>query len=267
MLFKNPETKKQFEPYGKEVSVKILKIIPIVLAVAFNLIFAEDEGVSKKLTGLLASSQQVIIVVSDDWNSSVAKLNCYEKQSGMFKHIGDEISVFLGKSGLGWGAGLIQFNTSVGPIKREGDKRAPAGVFRLPYVFGLLPVDSLKWLKYPYQQISKLNECVDDTSSELYNKIVNTSEINKTWKSSENMDDPDYKYGIVINHNSAPVEKGCGSCIFFHLTGPKRKPTAGCTAMDEPSLLKLLRWIDSSKKTILIQLPESEYEKIKKFIK
>ena len=230
-----------------------------ILPLASN--FSNQDSV--KLKNLLQKSEQVIIVVSKDWNAPVAEMSYYERSEGKLKAVSEGVHVFLGKAGLGWGKGLIDFSESNGPTKKEGDKRSPAGVFSLPYVFGLLPVDSLKWLKFPYQQISKLNECVDDTASDFYNKIVNTLEKKKTWRSSENMDDPDYKYGIVISHNSSPVEKGCGSCIFFHLTGPKPKPTAGCTAMNEESLLKLLHWIDVKKRPLLIQLPKSEFEKIK----
>lgn len=218
---------------------------------------------SVKLRNLLQKSEQVIIVVSKDWDAPVAGMTYYHRSEGKLEVVTEDVPVFLGKAGLGWGKGLIDFAESDEPTKKEGDKRSPAGVFSLPYIFGLLPADSLKWLKYPYQQISKLNECVDDTSSEFYNKLVNTKEVNKTWKTSENMDDPDYKYGVVVSHNSSPVEKGCGSCIFFHLTGPKPKPTAGCTAMSEEFLLKLLHWLDASKNPILIQLPQSELHKIK----
>jgi D-alanyl-D-alanine dipeptidase len=237
--------------------VPSLFVLIILFLSSYNLAGQTD------LLKLLSKSEQIILVVSDKWESTTATLTCYERNGTQFKKAGDDISVFLGKSGLGWGRGLINFDKSDGPTKKEGDKRSPAGVFSLPYVFGLLPSDSMKWLNYPYHQISKLDECVDDTSSDFYNKIVSTLETNKTWKSSENMDDPDYKYGIVISHNSSPVEKGCGSCIFFHLTGPKPKPTAGCTAMNEESLLKLLLWLDSKKNPLLIQLPKSEFEKIK----
>lgn len=233
-----------------------------ILPLASN--FSNQDSV--KLKNLLQKSEQVIIVVSKDWSAPVAEMSYYERSEGKLKAVSEGVHVFLGKAGLGLGKGLIDFSKSNGPTKKEGDKRSPAGVFSLPYVFGLLPADSLKWLKFPYQQISNLNECVDDTSSEFYNKLVNTKEVNKTWKSSENMDDPDYKYGIVISHNSSPVEKGCGSCIFFHLTGPKPKPTAGCTAMSEEFLLKFLQWLDASKNPILIQLPQSEISKLKNIL-
>lgn len=247
--------------------MRILRYIFLVLLAISSFIFSfpkeKKNSSQNEIEKLLKKSGQIILVTSDSWEATTANLSYYDRSETQFKKVSSDIPVFLGKSGLGWGRGLIEFEKSDGPIKKEGDKRAPAGIFSLPYVFGLLPADSMKWLNYPYQQISKLNECVDDTTSDSYNKIVNTLETNKSWKSSENMDDPDYKYGIVISHNSSPVEKGCGSCIFFHLMGPKPKPTAGCTAMNEESLLKLLHRLDSKKNPLLIQLPQSELHKIK----
>ncbi|MEW6655062.1 MAG: L,D-transpeptidase family protein [Bacteroidota bacterium] len=237
-------------------------VFPILFLTAFSVVNIKAEYTGTSLKKLLQKSDQLIVVVSDNWDSPTAVMTCLEKSDGKYIQIGECVNVFLGKSGLGWGRGIIEFVTTDGPIKREGDKKAPAGVFSLPYVFGLLPPDSSSWLKYTYKQISKINECVDDTSSNYYNEIVNTLEIDKNWKSSENMDDQDYKYGIVISHNSSPVKKGYGSCIFFHLTSPKPKPTAGCTAMDEKSLLGLLHWLDEKKNPLLIQLPKTEFDKL-----
>lgn len=236
----------------------------LALLIIFTIFSSIDtEGNSNNLKQLLKKSQQLVLVVSENWDSPTAVMTCLEMKGNRFVKVGEDVDVFIGKSGLGWGRGLIDLGKNDGPIKREGDKKAPAGVFSLPYVFGLLPHDSLNWLNYSYKQISNKNECVDDTLSKHYNKIVSTLEIKKNWKSSENMDDPDYKYGIVISHNFSPVEKGCGSCIFFHLTGPKPKPTAGCTAMHEKTFINFLRWLDERKNPILIQLPKNEFDKLK----
>lgn len=236
--------------------------ILILLLTGLSYVNSNAQNINSSLKKLLSKSNQLILVVADTWDSPTALMTCLEKKKGKFVKSGNEINVFIGRSGLGWGRGLVEFDKKGGPIKREGDKKAPAGIFKLPYVFGLLPADSLNWLNYTYKQISKINECVDDTSSKYYNSIVSTLQIEKNWKSSENMDDPDYKYGVVISHNSSPVEKGCGSCIFFHLTGPKPKPTAGCTAMDEKSFLGFLRWINEKENPLLIQLPKEEYDKL-----
>ncbi len=217
---------------------------------------------------LIKSSKQILIVASSSWKQNTAILSYYEKRKGKLIEVRGGIPVNLGRAGLGWGRGIIDFNMLEGPIKHEGDMRAPAGIFKLSSSFGYLPLDSLKWLNYPYSQSTVNSECVDDTSSEFYNTIVNTKTTAKTWKSSERMfsKGKHYKYGIIIGHNSNPPIPGCGSCIFFHVWDALGIPTAGCTVMSEEEIVKLLTWLDAKKNPILIQLPQKEFDKIRAII-
>ncbi len=217
------------------------------------------------LKKLLNKSKQFLIVTSEDWDSTKANLIYYEKKKGKLLKMSDNIPVNLGGSGLGWGNGLIGFNTSDGPIKHEGDNRAPAGIFKLSFSFGYLHKDSLSWLKYPYKQVTTKIECVDDTASIYYNTLVNVENISKTWNSSEIMRGENllYKFGIFVDHNSNPRIPGSGSCIFIHIWTSFGKPTAGCTSMSEDQIVKLLHWLDAKKNPLLIQLPVRELNKIR----
>ena len=79
-----------------------------------------------------------------------------------------------------------------GPIKREGDDRAPAGIFRLGSVFGLK-----RETKMPFVGLSKNTVAVDDPRSRYYNRIVDASKIdNADWKHVETLFGVDvYKWG------------------------------------------------------------------------
>lgn len=224
---------------------------------------ANDSNFSIK--EVVEKSEQILIVTSKEWNSPAGSMVCYERVNGRMLMMGDSIPVSLGRSGLGWGKGLTEFLNSEGPVKHEGDGRSPAGIFNLSFSFGYLPKDSLGWLNYPYKQVTAMTECVDDTASVHYNKIVETDGTAKTWKSSEKMRGYGqyYKFGIFVEHNSNPTSPGCGSCIFIHVWGGAGKTTSGCTAMSEERIVKLLRWLSAEKKPILIQLPEKEYDAIK----
>ena len=70
-----------------------------------------------------------------------------------------------------------------------------------------------------------------------------------------------YKWGIVVEHNRTAMP-GAGSCIFLHVWKGPASPTAGCTAMPENELVKLLRWLDPAAHPILVQMPRAKYSAV-----
>ena len=207
-------------------------------------------------TNFLHSSQQIIVVVSPNFNSSKAKLSCYEDDKKVF----DTIDVNLGTKGLGWGLGEFKLKQKENePTKKEGDKKAPAGVFKLTSTFGYAKNENFD-LKYAH--LSKKLICVDDSNSKHYNKIIEMP--NKRPNSFEQMrrDDDQYRLGVVVLHNKKQ-KKQAGSCIFLHVQKSKNASTAGCTSMTLDDMRKINSWLDGSKNPILIQVPKSSLNEIK----
>ena len=140
-------------------------------------------------------------------------------------------------------------------MKKEGDGKAPAGLFSLGNGFGY---DDFK-IDFPYSVYKSTDHCVDDSKSRFYNRIVDSTKVKKDYKSFEHMRLKNrlYKYGITVNHNEnqAPM---AGSCIFIHIRSNNNKGTAGCTAMKEDKIVKVLLWIKLDKKPLLLQLPRTE---------
>jgi D-alanyl-D-alanine dipeptidase len=94
---------------------------------------------------------------------------------------------------------------------------------------------------------------------------VDRSKIEKIdWHSSEQMRRKDvlYKWGVVAEHNPAAIP-GAGSCIFLHIWESSSAPTAGCTAMPESDLVRLIRWLDPARHPILVQMPRGAYRSIR----
>ncbi len=216
----------------------------------------------------LAVSSQMILILTKDWKDSTGILYRYErnKLGGKWKQTGSSFPVSVGHTGLAWGRGLHGNSLGDGPIKREGDGKAPAGVFQLTGIFGYSPSDSINWLNMPYTKVDSCIECVDDTNSKYYNTIVDDRKVaDKDWKSSEIMklSDNEYEWGIFVRHNSMPRLKGGGSCIFMHIWEGKDIPTSGCSAMKEESLIKILHWLNIKSFPVLVQLPQNDYEKFK----
>ena len=203
---------------------------------------------------LLFSSEQIILVVSDDFNKSVAKIECYEGSKQVFK----PIVVNIGKNGLGWGLGEVKLSQKQGePLKYEGDKKAPVGVFKLTALFGYAK-ESEYFMPYLYASENLI--CVDDSESPFYNQIIIAHGNEKSFEFMKRKDNQ-YKLGIVVEHNKKAVAKR-GSCIFMHIQKGENKGTAGCTSMREEDIKKIAKWLDKSKNPILIQIPKSSSSEI-----
>jgi len=211
------------------------------------------------------ATSQLILISSNGWNDNQASLQRYEKIDKKWHKVGKKLSIHIGRNGFGWGIGLHKIPKNAKYIKKEGDGKSPAGVFRLLWAFGYAPFD----ISYPYKVYHRYDHCVDDINSKYYNSIVDSRNIDIDYKSKEYMKFAKnyYKYGIVVDHNSfgsLHSVRGAGSCIFVHI---KDKPTAGCSVMNESQMKEILRWLDKDKNPILIQAPKSEIRGLLKYIK
>ena len=209
-----------------------------------------------------AHSQQLILVTTPDWNASKGVMTTWTRTShGPWRQEGQAFPVVVGEAGLGWGRGLHAATVAreiVGPTKREGDGRGPAGVFTLGAAFGY--ADSAPTgVRWPYVASPKRGVCVDDVQSPLYNQLTQAPPAKAPWRSAEPMRlrDIDYRWGLFVEHNRAPVEPAAGSCIFIHIASPPDVPTSGCTALTEAQIEALLRWLNPNGHPVLVQLPES----------
>ncbi|MEN8146053.1 MAG: L,D-transpeptidase family protein [Campylobacterota bacterium] len=205
--------------------------------------------------GFAQASEQLILIVSDDFNNTHAVLTRYEKQQNTFKQVDKNIIVNIGRNGLAWGIGESGFTPQPNePVKREGDGRAPAGIFLISKAFGYAPAIETKM---PYVQADKELICVDDSQSKDYNKIIdkNSSDDPKSFEWMRRDDDL-YKVGLVVEHNTK-AKKGAGSCIFFHIRKSEDAPTAGCSAMKEEDLNTIIRWLDPAKNPKVVQIASS----------
>jgi D-alanyl-D-alanine dipeptidase len=222
-------------------------------------------------------SMQMIVVTTSDWNAVAGRLQAYERSTpGEAWHPkGKAIAIVVGVHGMGWGLGELgtgdpKLRLASDPVKKEGDGRSPAGVFALGTAFGDAQ-QALPGLKLPYLHLSPSIECVDDASSKFYNRLVDRSTVTADWNSSEHMRDVGeaYRWGIVVGHNGGaqnaegnPPVPGVGSCVFLHIWGGPTHGTAGCTAMAQDELERLLTWLDPARKPVLVELPKAVYDRL-----
>ena len=216
------------------------------------------------MTTLFSACNQLLLCLASDWDASLGCLQRFERQpAGGWLAQGSALPVSLGRAGLAWGRGLHP--ALPGRTKREGDGRAPAGIFAISALFGDAAPDSpfARAAKLPYLHASANLKAIDDPASVHYNRIVDQSAIAQPdWASCEDMlrGDSRYAVGAVVGHNIAPVLPGAGSCIFLHVWAGSGVATAGCTAMSLADMTQVAGWLDGACLPLLVQLPRAAYE-------
>jgi L,D-peptidoglycan transpeptidase YkuD (ErfK/YbiS/YcfS/YnhG family) len=212
---------------------------------------------------------QAVVVTTPHWDATDGTLRRYARAAPgqPWYPVAQPVPTAVGRTGLAWGVGLHPQQEGA-PQKREGDGRAPAGVFRLSSAFGYAPAEEVQWVRLPYHEARPSVKCVDDGASPLYNQRVDVDTLAAppAWTSHEEMrrDDLLYQWGVWVDHNTGPAVPGRGSCIFLHVWRAPGVPTAGCSAMEDAHMVELLRWLDPAAAPVLVQLPEHEYDRLRR---
>lgn len=183
------------------------------------------------------STKQVLLVYNETPEESKAILLAFEKTEKGWQQSFDPIPAGIGRNGF-----------AAEGEKREGDGKSPSGLFDLGQLFTYEKVVNTKM---PFTQSTTDDKWIDDPESPDYNKHIRGE---TDAKSFENLllESDYYKYCIVIEYNTNPIEKGKGSAIFFHLNGKKYESTAGCVAISEKDMLAVLKWLDPVKNPMIL---------------
>lgn len=216
---------------------------------------------------LLTTARQLLLVITPDWNTVGGELRRFDRSASTmtWTALGAGVSIVVGRNGLAWDP--LATPVVQGPIKREGDGRAPAGVFPIGTAFGYAPASdaTASRLALPYLPVTEGVECIDDGQSRGYNTIVNRRSVPvPDWNSSEKMREvgEEYRWGVVVNYNT-PAVAGRGSCIFLHISHSSGRGTAGCTAMSAEALLEAMRWLRPDRAPVVVQLPRAAYDRLR----
>ena len=130
-------------------------------------------------------SKQILVVKTANVDVIQGSLRVYEwdEKVEKWQPLTDDIAIVVGGKGLAWGAGLQDPSFNQPPLKKESDKKSPAGIFYLSTLFGYAPQKTLGSLKMPYFQADSSIFCVDDGRSKYYNRIVDADTLKKDWQS------------------------------------------------------------------------------------
>jgi L,D-peptidoglycan transpeptidase YkuD (ErfK/YbiS/YcfS/YnhG family) len=244
---------------------KITVTFCLVGLIALSAYAARTERAKKHAAPKNLQGSELLVVVSNGWNNLQGKLYAF-KRNGRHWVLAFSNAIVLGKNGLALGDGLTRLPLSGAPIKHEGDKRSPAGIFTIGSAFGYADKSDAQWIRMHYVRASDTLICVDDSLSVNYNKLVGKDTAKNDYNSYEHMHlkDDAYKWGLFVNHNSGKVVPGDGSCIFMHIWENDHTGTDGCTAMTETNILRLLHWLNPKEEPKLVQLPVKNYQQFRK---
>lgn len=185
----------------------------------------------------LENSQQLLVVYNNQPENYNAFFVALEKKDKNWVVKQDPIAVGVGKNGF-----------AMPGNKREGDGKSPTGIFRLGKLY---TYEKQRNTLLQNQQTTADDKWIDDPDSEDYNTYVKGPTNAKSYEKLLLNTDA-YKYCLVIEYNANPIIKGKGSAIFFHLATKKNSFTAGCVAINEQTMQRMVNWLDPKRNPTII---------------
>ncbi len=158
------------------------------------------------------------------------------RQRGWLKADGRVVPVALGRGGI-----LAN--------KREGDGGTPRGTFRPRRLWWRADRHLRPRTGLPVRVIGADDGWCEDPADRHYNQPIRLSGSQAGDRLRR--DDHLYDFVIEIDHNARPRIAGRGSAVFLHLARPQFAPTAGCIAMTQDAMLRLLQRIGPRTKIII----------------
>ena len=200
-------------------------IIAIICLVSMSFCQDNDTVRVKELKTLPKEVKQVILVQDHTlslWNRTACKdgKDCCGGWEKAF-----EVPCHYGKNGLS-------------SDRHDGDGTTPMGLFKVTLVFGNAPDPGSAM---PYRQITPTSWWSGE--KEDYNTWVEVEPGTREMKRSEHLYrfKISYKYAMAIDFNTNPVVWGKGFAIFIHCDYLDDQTTAGCVALEEKYMLRLVK--------------------------
>jgi L,D-peptidoglycan transpeptidase YkuD (ErfK/YbiS/YcfS/YnhG family) len=207
---------------------------------------ARPDNVASRLRALPAATRQVVVVSATGYGISEATLQTFSKRDTAWQPALGAMPARIGTKG---------FRDS----KVEGDLTTPTGVYGIGST--MYGIAANPGVRYAYHRLVADDWWNENPDSPGYNSFWHGADpggaSEALWQIS-----PQYRYFSVITYN-IPVRTADpprGSGIFLHVMVSGRS-TAGCVALAEADLLRVLRWLDPAASPRIVMAPEGQLDR------
>jgi D-alanyl-D-alanine dipeptidase len=202
-----------------------------VLAIVAALGLSAGPAFAQSCPAPLAQATRLVLVTAENMNETAATMRLYQRAEAaeLWRPVGKPEPAVVGIRGMAWSRFFAELAQPAEPIKIDGDRRTPAGVYPIGQSFGVLASS-----RPDYLHVTPDTICVDDPASPAYNTIASRARVG-TAVHAENMSRalPMYRRGLLVDYPTDASNKA-GSCIFIHVWRSASRGTAGCVAVPEP---------------------------------
>jgi D-alanyl-D-alanine dipeptidase len=203
-----------------------------VAVLSLILLIAPQVALAQSCPEPLASARRLVLVTADTLKSTTTSAERFERASPKtpWQVVGGPATALIGYRGVAWAHAFRKFARAGEPVKVEGDKRAPAGFYKIGRNFGAAASQVPNYMRLVEGTI-----CVDDLASPAYNTITSRAIVGAKVHGENLWRVPEYARGLLVDYPSDRKARA-GSCIFIHLQLPGKTGTNGCVALGEPQL-------------------------------
>jgi L,D-peptidoglycan transpeptidase YkuD (ErfK/YbiS/YcfS/YnhG family) len=212
----------------------------------------------------VGNAQQVIVVTAPSWRSTEGTLRAYERTSEGWRLVLRATPALLGSRGL-----------VPADERRQGTGTTPAGTFGIVSAFGRKadPGTSLDYIQVDRNDAWTYNPAFPAT----YNVFQDAP---RSWAGFGRYVERLWGYGLQYNYVAVmdynlpdgpirtgadgirraanPADTTAGGGIFLHVSNGTR--TAGCIAIDESAMRRVMQWLDPERDPVIVVGPESEID-------
>jgi L,D-peptidoglycan transpeptidase YkuD (ErfK/YbiS/YcfS/YnhG family) len=200
---------------------------------------APPSNTASRLRTIPAGTRQLIVVTTSGYGTSSATIETFNKVNGVWQPAFAAMSGWIGSSGFS-------------DAHVEGEPSTPTGVYSIGST--MYGIDPNPGVRYGYHELVADDYWDENPASPTYNSFVHGADpgagSEALWQIA-----PQYNYFAVIDYNipAVPASPARGSAIFLHVLN--KGATAGCVALGQSDLLRVLAWLDPAASPRIVMTP------------